>query len=694
MKNSFYFSVILTELAHSFSFIHQKFKANGEKNKQNQSSCCILVKSIFVLGLNNPAAVAAYTSLLYSSPWLTSGLAPSMLPSLYSGPVGFSYPYLYPPGLFPGTFPQLPLPPVDDFEGKLPCTKCKESFNSLQKLSEHIQETSHFPDLKQVGALMGTLSSPLTSSPNSLESKGALLNPKAGVRSFVEKSRGSTSVSKSFCDTTSNPTSGKKLHRDYVKTLPESDAKSSASSLDFIRSLESTIKSAISKVESCRDQKPPSPRIPTSITNNSSHTFGSFFSTLADRPKREPSDSPITSKDKLSASDVSKSKQTSNEAAKLQNTTGSQPEKLAHNSASVTGAKHDCKTASNFQVKPKKSDTPLDLTLKREIEEQLSKVSEQAVNDLNSSIVSDSSASGQDLDPAKAAKPDEDKKFAVFSSLNQTAQMKSPIQCLHDMQHFFSLMKPKIEAAIGQNGTTSIPYTSSMTSQSRCIPSMESYKPIVMPSCSSTSTPNPLQEMLKIVNSTDLRKSRNPATEQKGPRQQMPMKRPSLDPSPVESKKSKFSTLLHDLVMPKDESPVSGINPLQKIQDLVDNKLHQPDRKQKPPAGFDKSVHEARNKSYLNSLLAVGFGSREHIGEAFSAAFGRPPNSSSLHSSVNSARTNAASKNGYHVTSTTKQPSTLPKTSNASNNSDVENIESTQKFVTLFNCIKNCKNVV
>lgn len=152
---------------------------------------------------------------------------------------------MYPPGLVAGSFP-FPFPSVnEEQEMKLFCSKCKETFKSFQDLMEHIQKTSHYPDF-DMNILQGFPSkSPSMSPSNSPDS--------SSVKSKISRVLANTAAAKppsSSSETAFNhSTSVQKSPRDEPKKLTP-DSSSTPQNFDFIRSLESTIKSAISKVES------------------------------------------------------------------------------------------------------------------------------------------------------------------------------------------------------------------------------------------------------------------------------------------------------------------------------------------------------------------------------------------------------------------------------------------------------------
>ena len=575
----------------------------------------------------------------------------------------------------PGSFPSQSFPSSDNLEGKLACTKCKESFGSLQKLSEHIQETFHIPDPTQIQAIMGTLASANVSSPNSSDPQCISHSPKSNAGQYGEQNPGFSfpRASRSSGSTTPTSLASKKSNRDYVQTSPEFDGKSPALNFDFIGSLESTIKNAISKVESSRDDKPISPRNPS--VNDQAHAaaFGSFFSSLADRPKLDR----LLISNKLRMEDAFKSKLSSNLADKKSpDSSGNQHKSSVQSSinAKDVNAVSNGGNAPQFKRNFGKTESPLDLTLKREIAEQLGKEFPQAETKLGSSTKLNFSESSRNSESEKSTKAQHNNKFNVFTSLSQTAQGKTPLQCIHEnMQALFSLVKPKHCPDSSLNGTATKSNSPPLAAHSRAIPahtrtisSPNSYKPIVM-STNASSSSNPLQEMLKIVNSADLRKSRSSAVDHKFLHHQPALKRSSSDSStPVETKKSKLSTILHDLVIPKEESAALSVNPLQKIQDLVENKLHRTEGKRKhPPA---EKISESAGNSYLNSLLATGL-SAKNVPEVIG--------STSTRELLPSSEINSAFKNGFY-TSTSDRHS-ISSVSNASNSSDAENYRSKQK---------------
>ena len=622
-----------------------------------------IFESFLVSGLNNPAAAAAYTSLLYSSPWLAAALPPSVLHSFYAG---LPYPYLYPTGLMPGSLPPLPNPgpSLDEKDVKLSCTKCKESFSSLQHLSEHVAETSHFSELAPLTSLIGALGSPSVTSPKSSDTKDASSPKFCGTTATGKSSAPSLGINSSS-NTPTTSTQSKNSHQDYIHESFDRGISASSRGFDIIGSLESTIRSAISKVESPRDEKEISPNHSTLFDPSNSGGFGSFFSSLVsskgDRPAlSSASGKPIQSSKNLSEKEESCIAKSAFVSSKPSLSVSNAANAAKNSSATISAAKVNTEPVRKDAPPCSKVSSPLDLTLKRDFAESDAKVSNQGfAENVNRTCKSDSSepthtpSSGEEVERYKESE------FGLFSSFNRLSQTKTPLQCLNDnMQSFFAMMKPKLEAAIGHNGTKrsaiSPPFTKTHNSS-------ESYKPIMLPNNSNSSTSDPLQEILKIVNSTDLTEPRLPAADIKYSRQST-LKRSSRESSvPVDEKKPKLSTLLHDLVIPKDESPASSVNPLQKIQDLVEKKLNHSHIKRSGVVeknGPQRSVSpDVSSNSYLHSLLAIGIGSKGSIKASdFSTPF------------RNKYSTNQFSqRNGFHSALSNK-----PATSNFSDTSNLK----------------------
>lgn len=150
---------------------------------------------------------AAYaTSLLYSTPWVTPFL-PSMV----------NYPFPLAPGYFPHT--QNP---------SIRCPECSETFPSLQELTNHIKATSHFMQ---------------------------------NVPSHPSPPLQHESANNSQASDSPRPS--------YVSSSNEGADDGKVGGFDFIKSLESTIQSAISKVKG-------SPQVDKTSPNN----FSPFTSSL------------------------------------------------------------------------------------------------------------------------------------------------------------------------------------------------------------------------------------------------------------------------------------------------------------------------------------------------------------------------------------------------------------------------------
>ena len=550
-------------------------------------------------GFNNSAAVAAaYTSLLYSSPWLAS-LPPSMLPSLYASSSALSFPYMYPSGLYPGPLPfSCPVPSFnEEQELELSCTKCKETFKSFQKLTEHVRETSHYPDFDSSRSYNFSSKSPPISPSNVPPSKDKSNPPRSQTSSTSNKSSSSSGLTSE-----NHATSHCKSRTDYVQeSASKSTSITSASNFDFIRSLESTIKSAISKIESPCDNEPLSSRR-LSSSSDRRNNFSPFLSSISDNSKLDRSKTidshPSTFNRSLVKSlekDLAKPKvmpPPSSHVTTVGKTKTTKSQVTETDVATSTGFERGTNPTApeSTRAKTGKCDIPLDLTLKRDAPAH----GEILTSSCSTRVCAKSFPSGPEPNRDSSKGPEKEATPGVFSSV-----FKSPLQSLHDnMQNFFSLMKPKIEAAIVENGTSTQNDLKPPKNHLKVSPaSSDLYKPIMMPEVSTTSGSNPLQEIYKIVNSTDLAKSRSTNRESRSLTTATSTKRShSGSSSPVESKKSKLSLLLHDLVVLKDDPPTNAGNPLQKIQDLVENKLNGSENgRKKTTKSFERNgVRESR----------------------------------------------------------------------------------------------------
>ena len=547
----------------------------------------------------SPVAAAAYTSLLYSSPWLGSSFPP-IIPSLYPGSTGIPYPYS--PGFFGGPLPPNPFAfPLEEHELNLSCTKCKENFTSLQKLSDHIQETSHYPDIDQLSALAGV-------PPNSLNDSKERSSHSPRPRSCHSADKESSLFgSKSL----TSATPAKKARRDYVQTSPEHQKKHPASSFNFIRSLESTIKSAISKVDTVPNEDKNGAQRSTSKAAESNHRTGfSPFLRMTDSPNYENLKR-TNHKSSLSKPQLTRSKSDTERENSKTRASESRPKNEI--SCNISSRKA-------FSTSMEKSESPLDLTVKKE-----------EGGKTFSSNLAFPATSQKPLSSSSDSKYDHDQpKDAIDHSRMQSSPYKSPLQSLHDMQAFFSVKKSEL-VPMGQNGMTSPPKNTATIQP-------DPYKPLMMPTNVNFPSSNPLQEILKIVNSKDLTKVTDKRCEERL------TKRSSVETSSVEPKKSKLFSW-NDLVMPEEETLLATGNPLQKIQDLVDNKLVRGSESRRKSEV--EKLRDSPTNRHSDALFTVSSsGSRVSEDSALSATSSAASALLSLRTSVSGA--NLTNKNGFH----------------------------------------------
>ncbi|XP_018673372.2 zinc finger protein 130 [Ciona intestinalis] len=482
--------------------IHNDFNNYASASLRDAS---MLAQSPFYFSLlgamsANPAA-AACANLLCSYPWLASSLSPNFLPSILNPNMSLPYPGSYPP-LLPPHLPTVNgLSSPSETDLALTCTECNAKFSSMKRLTEHRFSASHFPTLPDLKLPSGhhnpiipmSLSQPSCSPSLSDTGKTHRPNNRSSTRSSSNEASSLSPSPNSKSDS-------------YVKTPSVSDTTHEhIGSCDFIKSLESTIQSAISKVEH--------PRSKSSTLDSTRRSFNPF-SAMKEQEKMKP-----------------------------------KPANSAH------GRQSKSPTTKTITASDKRQpESPLDLTVKK----------------------TDYANSRHHQQKTSAHSP-----TPPISAYSGTHPGKDPLQSLKDnMQSLFSGMKP------GQLTSTD---AAEKTKKSE-------YAPLHIGSTPSET--NPIQEMLKIVNRPEL-EHRFPFAQRDTHEHRVEegKKRSSSSVvAPINPKKSCFS-LFEDLIVPKDVDSSPDVNPLQKMQDLVDRKVSGGKVGEKPKP----FLPEATNGKNINS---------------------------------------------------------------------------------------------
>lgn len=492
---------------------------------------------------------------MYAYPWLASLQA--YLPTLLAA--GFASPFAVPPGMFPSSqfmTSHLPIqditkPTSDQSSSDVQCTICQSNFKSLQQLADHIKETMHYPPMMDPNSWYRQN----TTNPSS----PSLATPPSQSPSGSTSSSGGRVKSKSSDD--------------IIKPPPQSSSASSSddtpASFDFIKSLESTIQSAISKVESPRTNRK-MPTCSTAVGSNrlilqshqkqSSAKYYQYHSSVA------PSMSSM----------VSKHQQINSVGTKmtLNSTLKHSPQARDNAINSKSKSKRTEKTCSE--------ETPLDLTVKKP----------SLLNDnLPSSPGKGSQFSPYEVPNNHSPRTREDlNKFHAYSG---SFPKKDPLMSIK--QTMDSLFTPhKYYQGNSPSAVTDFKYKrqhhngiskeNRMKTTNKSLPFISAS---TISSSESTNSSDPLTEMMKVVNkatkfSTNVAASKPSISNEVSKVGLIPSsatkKRRSDDNFFLNSnlKRSKLTEFLYDLVVPKEEPVVSSSssdNPLRKMQDLVNMKL-------------------------------------------------------------------------------------------------------------------------
>ena len=486
-------------------------------------------------------------------------MPPAFIPPFLGGTTGLMYPYTAVPPMAAG--PSFPVQTEPSRTNGLPCTECNERFSTLQELAIHIRNASHFPGgskLPRGGGSRSAVKIPERPTPDAQLGQ----EMKANDSSVVEVTR-------------------TEVVREKTGDNLSCDVPPKQSGFDFIRRLESTIQSAISKVEvsqsghtrnglSCPSKfNPFTTASLQSDKKSDSKTpktggFSPFFSAAESSSRRaENGASGITcyaaakgpgnlegiGTQRRDMTKATKSPERESTELETKSCSDDRSRGRSHSTAdggqktgpgesvspAVVAAKRRSSMVDELPSKSRKTheghETPLDLTVKKEDTE------------------APSPRHGDRKSPERATEFEEAKPSAnVFSAYAAGKSAPSPLQSLtSNVQSLFSFMRPKIETALGVS--------------SRPARASNEYKPLRDQGAVFDS--NPLQEMLKIVHNTQ------PMDRAAAPDERS---RRASDVSDVASDAKKAKTsLLNDLVVPEDG--MSTVNPLRQMQDLVDNKL-------------------------------------------------------------------------------------------------------------------------
>ncbi|CAK8682078.1 unnamed protein product [Clavelina lepadiformis] len=550
-------------------------------------------------GINNQAA--AYASLLYSNPWLSASVPPAFFPSVFPGGSGLPYLFGFPPsGMFPGSFtsPPVSTATADDL-AKIKCIYCKETFANLQALTEHMKSSLPCLESAYKHGYPGPSNSNLSSLPQNENPMGVSPSPKPGavLSNVIQNNPKWASRSSSANGSLSNHKSDQS-NSPFIQDVKKSDA-CPAASFDFIKSLESTIQSAISKVEVPKlSKKPQTSTGSLHLYENSTPAFSPFSSSLRSEfssiEKSTSVASTSNASDKRSVvssfinSGSSRLKSLSNDVI-----SSSEPQAPGCVSAPAVFLEDPKKRDENLG----KVDAPLDLTLKKDTATKSSSSSTSSKASTDMSFHSDSAKNGLSsklFESSLIPKSSSSNGCEIISAYTGTEPIKNPLQSLHDnMQSLFSYMKPKIEVAMNALPTKSV----SPVAPLPCRSSSDFYfSSGVIGSVENAS--DPLKEIQKIVNSANLETSRSP-TNGLPTSKESGNRKISSGSFSLEEQTPKLSSLLNDLVVPRDEAP-SFANPIQMMQDLVEKNLNSNSRggnKRKISSSPPVDLHYAANGS-------------------------------------------------------------------------------------------------
>lgn len=277
---------------------------------------------------NYPTNPLAAASMILSNPWLAQmpGFSPAMFPNFFGGNNMMLKPGPMPSSFYPQTSISTSSPPISsspevkkelvsdsDYETPkssqmLNCAQCKVAFPSFQQLTEHTKYSGHFPAAISPSNLDADKipSTNLSPNPTSSAPHDESTNSKRRLSQTNNHTKRARPSSNGKSSNTATEQTNSALSTKYLQPLSPSYVKSrpdKSSPIDFIKSLESTIQSAISKVADESSQPPKKKRreVPIEAPNlNHKMSFNPFSSmTHSMSPnhvsgaKRQPSLSPL-----------------------------------------------------------------------------------------------------------------------------------------------------------------------------------------------------------------------------------------------------------------------------------------------------------------------------------------------------------------------------------------------------------------